>query len=418
MSPLAGPLHRKLQDAILERFDANELSRLVRGRLNVVLARVVNPGNFDSQVFDLVEWCGRQGRTADLLDALAAERPEDAALRAVLDEVRGGPPPAAPATPATPAAPAPMTPAAAPAADRVLVLIFASHPDGMTVRAADVEARDIEAKIRAAQFRDVLQLTTRFAARPDDLLQSLNQDQPAIVHFASLGSTAGEIILQDDDRQPRPVKPAALAALFRVLRGSIRVVFLSGCYSQAQAQAIAQHIDCVVGVGPEVPCDAARTFAASFYRALGFGRSVQEAYDQGKVALMFLGNIDEGAAHLLSRSGVDPAAVFLVLPPGVASPAPAPPPPAPVPAPQPVQPTAGSELLDPDDYVEVLRQLLPAHFALVVSRLKIGTGVLHGPQAVQAIDLVTWADQTGKLPQLHQAIDKYAPGALARRPTP
>ena len=32
--------------------------------------------------------------------------------------------------------------------------------------------------------------------------------------------------------------------------------------------------------------EAAKLFAASFYRAIGFGRSIQDAFEQARVALM------------------------------------------------------------------------------------------------------------------------------------
>ena len=421
MPRLSGPQHKKLQDAIVVSFrdtDLREMREMLWQRLELSLEDLAGPGTLRNRIFELIGWFERQGRTRELLDALEAERPHDEDLLAVVRELRGGPAPtaakAAPvkATPATQPPPA-VLPGPAAETDRVQVLFFAANPDGVAFRDADEETRDIEAKIRAAAYRDVLHLTTRRAARPDDLLQSLNQDQPAVVHFASLGSKAGEIILQDDSRQPRPVRPAALAALFRTLRGRIRVVVLSGCYSQPQAEAIAKEIDCVVGVGPEVACDAARVFAASFYRALGFGNSVQNAFEQGNIALMLKGDVDEGAAHLLARQGVDPATVVLVRPDGGArSPTS---PPAPIPAATPTA-TPATAILDTDDYVEILRHMLRAHFDLVVNRVKIGPGILDGPQATQAIDLVNWAEQSGKLPDLHKAIEKYAPGALTRKP--
>lgn len=58
--------------------------------------------------------------------------------------------------------------------------------------------------------------------------------------------------------------------------------------------------------------EAAITFAASFYRAIGFGKSVREAFDQGVLALQ-LANIDEDKTpNLLVKKGVDPAKVNLV----------------------------------------------------------------------------------------------------------
>jgi CHAT domain-containing protein len=197
---------------------------------------------------------------------------------------------------------------------KATILFFAANPQGTPPLALDEEAREIEAKIRAAQHHDNLELVTKWAVRPDDLLQFLNQYKSTVVHFSGHGSRAAEIILLDSNRQPQPVSKQALAALFKVLKGKIRVVVLNACFSQPQAEAIAQEIDCVVGMGRAVSDHAAIAFAASFYRALGFGESVKNAFEQGKVALMLEGIPEEGTPQLVTKPGVNPDEVIVVNP--------------------------------------------------------------------------------------------------------
>jgi hypothetical protein len=194
----------------------------------------------------------------------------------------------------------------------VKVLFLASNPEGTSSLKLDEEIRMITQKVRASEYRDVLKLESLFAVRPDDLLQALNEHQPQIVHFSGHGSAAGEIILMDRNRQVKPVSADALRALFTTLKDNIRVVVLNACYSQLQAAAIAEVIDCVVGMNKAVGDYAAITFAASFYRAIGFGRSVAEAFEQGKTAILLEGISEADTPQLLTRQGVDPAAVFLI----------------------------------------------------------------------------------------------------------
>ena len=199
--------------------------------------------------------------------------------------------------------------------EKVKVLFLASNPAGTSPLGLEEEAREIETKIRASEHRDCLQLLTKWAVRPDDLIQYLNQEKPHVVHFSGHGSSAGEIILLDQDQKPKPVNPQTLPELFSVLKDNVRVVVLNACYSQAQAQAITKVIDCAVGMGRAVDDREAIVFAASFYRALGFGRSVHNAFDQAKVALKLEGIPDAGRPQLLARAGVDPANVSVVGPP-------------------------------------------------------------------------------------------------------
>ena len=106
--------------------------------------------------------------------------------------------------------------------------------------------------------------------------------------------------------------PTRLKALFAALRDNVRIVFLNACFSHIQGEAIREVIDCVVGMNSEVGDAAAVTFAASFYRALAFGRSVAEAFEQGKVAMMLEGIPEENVPVLLSRAGTNPATIFLI----------------------------------------------------------------------------------------------------------
>jgi hypothetical protein len=86
-----------------------------------------------------------------------------------------------------------------------------------------------------------------------------------------------------------------LVNLFRTLRDNIRVVVLNACYSRPQAEAIIRQIDCAIGMMGSVGDEA------SFYRAIGFGRSVKEAFDQGTVALSLEGIPEERTPVLMTK---------------------------------------------------------------------------------------------------------------------
>lgn len=192
------------------------------------------------------------------------------------------------------------------------IVLFASNPQGTGQLALDKEVREIEAKIRAAGYRDPLRLISKSAVRPDDLLQALNEHRPQIVHFSGHGSDREEILLADDQGNIKPVGNRALGALFRTMKDNVRLVLLNACFSQPQAQTIIQHIDCAIGMSKAIGDNAAITFAASFYRALGFGGSINEAFEQGRTALLLEGIPEEETPLLLVRTGVDPRTIFFV----------------------------------------------------------------------------------------------------------
>ncbi|AOK51251.1 hypothetical protein WT74_00025 [Burkholderia stagnalis] len=105
----------------------------------------------------------------------------------------------------------------------------------------------------------------------------------------------------------------ALADLFRVLKDGIRVVMLNACYSAVQAKAIVEQIDFVVGMSDSIRDDAARVFAAAFYRGLAFGRSVRSAFDLGINELKLAGlGPEDSIPQLLIREGADPEVALVV----------------------------------------------------------------------------------------------------------
>lgn len=192
---------------------------------------------------------------------------------------------------------------------RVRMLWLAANPLSTARLALDEEAREVTEKLRLAGDRDAFELVTRWAVRPADLLQHLNEHRPRIVHFSGHGDSAGMIALSAGAGNSQPVATDALARLFQSVRDDVRMVVLNSCYSVIQATAIGQHIDHVVGMRQPIDDRSAAIFAAAFYSALGFGRSVGKAFEQGTIALMLHGMPDHDVPHLLTRAGADPFVV-------------------------------------------------------------------------------------------------------------
>ena len=133
------------------------------------------------------------------------------------------------------------------------------------------------------------------------------------------GSAAQQLIFVDDQGNEKPVTKEALVHLFRILKDNIRLVLLNACSTRPQAEAIAETIDCTIGMRKPIGDDAAIVFAASFYRALGFGRSVKEAFELGKAALLLESIPEDKTPELLTRAGVDASAMIFVQPPAAAA---------------------------------------------------------------------------------------------------
>ena len=196
---------------------------------------------------------------------------------------------------------------------KIKTLFFAASPVGCKDLMVEEEIREVTYKIRTTDYRHSIDLVPALAARPGDLIQILNEHKPQIVHFTAHGKPTGEILLLDKiGGFPKPVGTLAVQELFTVMKDNIRVVLLNACYSRTQALAIANVIDCVIGIRSSITNQAAITFSAFFYGAIGFGRSVKEAYEQGRAAVLLEGINKKYIPDLLVKDGADPSKIFLI----------------------------------------------------------------------------------------------------------
>jgi Tfp pilus assembly protein PilF len=204
--------------------------------------------------------------------------------------------------------------------DKVKILFLAANPiDVVTRLRIDKEIREISQKIRWGTLRDQLQLVSEWAVRADDLQEMLMRHQPDIVHFSGHSSPSSGIMLEDEDGTRKVVNREALADLFRILKGNIRVVVLNACYAKDQAQALAMSIDFTIGMNAAIEDKDATIFAAHFYQSLAFGYSVKDAFDLAVNQLKLVGSDVAHVPELLERRGANATQSRIVEPPRVAA---------------------------------------------------------------------------------------------------
>jgi CHAT domain len=196
----------------------------------------------------------------------------------------------------------------------IRILFVAANPVDTDPLQLGEEFREIQSKLRSSDSRAHFVLGSAWAARPDDLLQQMNEFRPHILHFSGHGSNAGEIMLQDSSGKTQTVSPAVLKALFENFREWLRIVVLNACYSNVQAEALLESADIVIGMKSAIGDKAAISFTSAFYRALGFDRSVQDSFNQGLISLQLEKIPEEHIPELLHRPGIQPDRLTLTDP--------------------------------------------------------------------------------------------------------
>lgn len=185
--------------------------------------------------------------------------------------------------------------------DMVTILFLAADPTNASRLRLGEEFREIQEKLRLARLRDQFSLALpQLSVRPVDISQALLDVQPQIVHFSGHGTATGALCFEDQVGRIQSVEPDALAALFEQFADQVDCVLLNACYSAIQANAIAKHINYVIGMNRAIGDPAAIAFAIGFYQALGAGRSVEDAYKLGCVQIRLQG-IPEHLTPVLHR---------------------------------------------------------------------------------------------------------------------
>lgn len=183
----------------------------------------------------------------------------------------------------------------------IKILFLAANPTSTTRLRLDAEIRAIDTALRQTEYRGIYQIEKHFSVRVTDIQGLLLRYQPDIVHFSGHGSSTDEIIIEDQNGNIHPLSPRALSNLFSILGNRIRCVVLNACYSRSQGEAIANFVDCVIGMSTAIGDTAAISFATSFYQALGYGQDVKTAFELGRSQIDLENLGEENIPVLLTR---------------------------------------------------------------------------------------------------------------------
>lgn len=174
-------------------------------------------------------------------------------------------------------------------ATRNRILFLAADPTDASRLRLGEELREIQEELQLARLREHFELHQRMSVRPADISQALLDVQPQIVHFSGHGTSSGALCFENQVGDTHPIQPDALAALFEQFANQVKCMVLNACYSEAQANAIAEHIGYVIGMNQAIGDKAAIAFSVGFYQALGAGRTIEEAYKLGCVQIRLQG---------------------------------------------------------------------------------------------------------------------------------
>jgi hypothetical protein len=184
------------------------------------------------------------------------------------------------------------------------ILFLSADPSNESRLRLGEEMREISTNLQLSQLRDNFTLETMTSVRPVDLSQAMLDKKPNIVHFSGHGTIHGALCFENNQGITQAIEPQALQALFELFSDHVSCVLLNACYSEKQAEAIAQNIPFVIGMNGAIGDRAAIAFAVGFYQAIGAGMTIEKAYHMGKVQIMLNGIPEHLTPKLISNKQI------------------------------------------------------------------------------------------------------------------
>ena len=209
------------------------------------------------------------------------------------------------------------------AKEKINILFIASNPDiefvdddGNTKQKQKLklekEAREIHESIQKSLKRDSISFETRWATRVTDLIQFINEVNPTILHFSGHGTSDGKLVFQDNNDKPKLLSMDALVELINASSDNLRLVVLNNCFSSIISEKIVDNIEASIGMNNSIGDQAAIVFSSQLYSSIGFGLSLEKAFQQAIVALKLYEISEEQTPQLYISEGIEANDIYLV----------------------------------------------------------------------------------------------------------
>ena len=203
--------------------------------------------------------------------------------------------------------------------DKINILFLGANPDitledgtEQSKLKLDKETREIQEAITKSINRDSIYFETRLAVRTSDLFQAINEVNPTIIHFSGHGTDTGELVLQDNTDNPKFVDIEAIVKMIEASTDNLRVVVFNNCFSSSFAENVSNIVEASIGMNNSISDEAAILFASQLYSAIGFGNSLEKAFNQAKVRLLLEGINEDLTPELYVNENFESSDIYIV----------------------------------------------------------------------------------------------------------
>lgn len=226
---------KKLRDAIIEAFPSKlSLEQFVYFELNRNLNEIAPESNLQEVGFKLIQAARAEGWLGDLVEAARKERPGNARLQEIAQELLGeGRDSVADSREEqqNEESNSGTRIITKPEEEQHRILVLAANLLGTTRLRIDEELREIKEGLRRGKAREKFSIESAQAVRYRDIHRAVMDYEPQIIHFTGHASGEEGLVFDDGQGQVKLVEGRSLAGLFGLFAEQVKCVVLNACYT-------------------------------------------------------------------------------------------------------------------------------------------------------------------------------------------
>lgn len=144
------------------------------------------------------------------------------------------------------------------------------------------------------------------------MFQYINEVNPTILHFSGYGASDGKLVFQDNNDKQKLLSIDVLVELINASSDNLRLVVLNNYFSSIISEKTVDNIEASIGMNNPIGDQTAIVFASQLYSSIGFGSSLEKAFQQAIVALKQYDIPEEQTPQLYLSDGIDAKDIYLV----------------------------------------------------------------------------------------------------------
>lgn len=183
----------------------------------------------------------------------------------------------------------------------IRILAIFANPRGSDPLRLGTEDRVIHECLKLSKHRDSIILDVLHAATVHDVRRALLEEDYRIVHFSGHGTGSG-LAFENEIGQVQVVPPVALAEFLSAYSPPIECVILNACYTDVQGQLVSSGVPYTIAMTGAISDEGATEFTRGFYDAIGAGKDVEFAYEEGCRTIKLMG-LPDGLKPALFKKG-------------------------------------------------------------------------------------------------------------------